>query len=139
MTKTSFSIRILNSSFNDQPEIYILNGLLDNLSFYYIVILKAHIMIVCTKLDKLKLTARSAIRSNQTCGRFCKSLNNRVNFAINSNPNQAGYLQRTLKLFMYYFGFHSIRRSTVLKINCMISIIVRLPLKISSEQSKNIA
>ena len=60
-------------------------------------------MIVGTVLDKLKLTARSAIRSYQTSGRFCKSLNNRVNFDINSNPNKAGYLERTLKLFILGF------------------------------------
>ena len=65
-------------------------------------------MIESTLLDRLKLTARSAIRSNQnqTCGRFCKSSNNRVNFAINSNPNKAGYLERTLKLFILGFFEH---------------------------------
>ena len=56
-------------------------------------------MIVCTILNKLKLTARSTIRSNQTCGRFCKSLNNRVDFAINSNPNQAEYFERNTYFF----------------------------------------
>ena len=52
---------------------------------------------------KQQIEQGSSIRSNLTSSRFCKSLNNRVNIAINSNPNQAGYSKKTLKLFI--FGF----------------------------------